>query len=110
MMEDNESLTDVAKVFMAMPSRFRGGQFDRLTTYCFSIGEERWTVLIDVDQCQVLQGRTVEEPDCFLETSPEIFLGTLRGTYTPGIVDLVSGKVKTNNPFLLQNFRDSFVE
>ena len=101
-------LSEVGEVFKALPGRFRSGKVDKRTAFYFSIDEEKWTVIVESDQCSVTEGKTVEEADCFLKTSAEIFLGTIRGTYTPGLTDLVSGKVKTNNPFLLQTFKDIF--
>src|SRR2546429_1011811 len=73
-----------------------------------SIDEEQWTVLVTPESCDVQPGKTVESADCFLKTSAEIFLGTINGTYTPSMTDLIRGKVKTNNPFLLQKFREIF--
>ena len=105
-----EQPSEVAAIFLGMTSRFKPGALDRPTTFCFAIDDESWTVIIDPQRCQVFKGRTVEDADCFLKTSAEIFLGTIRGTYKPGMIDLVSGKVKTNNPFLLQSFKDSFAE
>jgi putative sterol carrier protein len=103
-----EPLTEVGEVFKALPQRFRAGKVDKPTSFCFSIDGEEWTVVAEANRCSVEQGKTTENPDCTLATSAEIFLGTIRGTYTPGLVDIVGGKIKTNNPFLLQTFKDIF--
>ena len=103
-----DPLTEVGEVFKALPGRFTAGKVDKPTSFHFLIDDDEWTVIVESQRCSVAQGKAVETPDCFLKTSSEIFLGTIRGTYTPGMVDLVSGKVKTNNPFLLQTFKDIF--
>ena len=103
-----ETVNDVKEVFRALPSRFRREKADESLSYYFSIDDEHWTVLVTPDSCTVQPGKTVESADCFLKTSTEIFLGTINGTYTPNMSDLMMGRVKTNNPFLLQKFRELF--
>jgi uncharacterized OB-fold protein/putative sterol carrier protein len=103
-----EPINDVKAVFRALPSRFRREKADENLSYYFSIDDEHWTVMVTPDSCTVQPGKTVESADCFLKTSTEIFLGTINGTYTPSMSDLMMGRVKTNNPFLLQKFRELF--
>jgi hypothetical protein len=107
-MHSGGALTEVGEVFRALPSRFRPDKVDLATSFYFFIDEEEWTVVVERDRCSVTEGKTVEDPDCFLKTSGEILLGTIRGTYTPGLADLVSGRINTNNPLLLQTFKDIF--
>jgi hypothetical protein len=98
---------EITEVFEALPSRFRRGRVDNPTSFCFSIDDQEWTVIVETDRCSVTKG-TLDAADCSLKTSGDIFLGTIRGTYKPGIADLVNGRIKTNNPILLQTFRDIF--
>ena len=105
-----KSLTDAATVFQAMPSFFRKGRVSRQLTYHFSISGREWTVLVGPETCEVKQGKAINEADCFLETTDEIFLGTLRGDYVPSMMDLMQGKVKTNRPDLLLQFKKIFVD
>ncbi|MEK6302540.1 MAG: hypothetical protein AABO41_17655 [Acidobacteriota bacterium] len=107
---DLKSLTDAATVFQAMPSFFRKGRVNRQLSFHFSIGGREWTVLVGPEICEVKQGKAVAEPDCFLETTDEIFLGTLRGDYLPSMMDLMQGKVKTNRPDLLLQFKRIFID
>jgi uncharacterized protein len=102
------SINEVSAVFHALPSRFRKEAVEERLTYYFSIDTEQWTVIITPETCVVQPGKAVDSADCFLKTSTEIFLGTINGTYTPTMTDLVMGRVKTNNPFLLQKFREVF--
>ncbi|HKQ04106.1 MAG TPA: Zn-ribbon domain-containing OB-fold protein [Blastocatellia bacterium] len=103
-----ETFKEVSEVFRALPGNFHQEKADENLSFYFSIDGEQWTVLVTPESCDVQPGKTVENADCFLKTSAEIFLGTINGTYTPSMTDLVMGKVKTNNPFLLQKFRDLF--
>lgn len=103
-----ETVNDVSAVFHALPSRFRKEKADESLSYYFSIDDEQWTVFVTPETCEVQLGKTVDSADCFLKTSAEIFLGTINGTYMPSMTDLITGKVKTNNPFLLQKFRELF--
>jgi putative sterol carrier protein len=103
-----EPITEVSEAFRLLPTRFRPGKADKELTYYFSIEDEEWTVFVGPDRCEVIKGKAVERADCFLKTSTEIFLGTISGEYIPSMMDLVRGKIKTNNPALLQTFKDIF--
>lgn len=103
-----EPITEVSEVFRLLPKRFKRGKADKELTYYFSIEGEEWTVFVGPERCKVKKGKAVEKADCFLKTSTEIFLGTVNGEYTPSMMDLVRGKIKSNNPMLLQTFKDVF--
>jgi hypothetical protein len=99
---------EVSTVFQALPTRFRSELVDEDLSFYFSIDDEHWTVFVTREGCRVEPGKTIESADCFLKTTREIFLGTINGTYMPTMTDLIMGRVKTNNPFLLQKFRELF--
>jgi uncharacterized OB-fold protein len=103
-----QPVNDVATVFRALPGRFRSGVATKPLVYYFSIDDEQWTVFVGPEACEVKSGKAVENADCFLKTSKVIFLGTINGTHTPSMTDLVTGRVKTNNPMLLLTFREIF--
>ena len=101
---------DLADYFRKLPSHFRANKVDRTLVYYFSIEEEKWTVTIAPEHCEVMEGKESEEADCFLKTSKEILLKTIRGEYTPSFSDLVTGKIKTNRPDLLATFKEVFLD
>ncbi len=101
-------VNEVSAVFQALPLRFRRELVEEDLSFYFSIDDEQWTVFVTGAGCVVEPGKAVESADCFLKTTREIFLGTINGTYTPTMTDLMMGRVKTNNPFLLQKFRELF--
>src|SRR5215211_3924555 len=93
--QNSDSSREVEMVFQAMPSRFKSGVAPRELSYFFTIDEQQWTVLVTPVVCEVIEGKVVEDADCFLKTSAEIFLGTIKGEYTPSFMDVMSGKIKT---------------
>lgn len=103
-----ERITDVGEVFRLLPTRFKEGIVEKEIVYYFSIDDQQWTVFAGPRQCEVKKGKLVDNADCFLKTSTEIFLGTVSGEYTPSMMDIIRGKIKTNNPLLLQTFKDIF--
>ena len=106
-MESN-AISEVAEVFRLLPARFQAGRTNKTLVYYFSIDEEKWTVTISTDSCVVERGKKAVEADCFLKTSTKIFLSTIRGEYMPSMMDVVTGKLKTNNPNLLSTFKNVF--
>ena len=105
---ETNPISEVAEVFRHLPERFQAGRTSKTLVYYFSIDEEKWTVTVSADRCEVERGERAGDADCFLKTSAEIFLSTIRGEYTPSVMDLVKGKVKTNSPALLHTFKSVF--
>ena len=106
-MESNAT-SEVAEAFRLLPARFQAGRTNKTLVYYFSVDEEKWTVTIGPDHCVVEQGKKTGEADCFVKTSTEIFLSTIRGEYMPSMKDILTGKLKTNNPILLNTFKSVF--
>lgn len=105
---EEEPLTTIGKAFRALPSRFRSGIADKTIIYYFSIDDEKWTVTVRPDGCDVIKGKMTEEADCFLKTSSEILIKVFQGEYTPSLKDFISGKIKSNRPDLLLTFKEIF--
>jgi len=101
-------LVNIPQLFAGLPSRFRAGKLDRAMTYYFSIGDHRFTVRADATACKVEAGKTVENADCVLKTSPELFEKMVIHGKTPGPLDIARGKVKTNDARALAKLRDVF--
>jgi len=95
-------------IFADISSRYRKGGFGRRTTFYFSIGDARKTVVLDADSCTVRDGKADENADCVCKTSVELFLKVWNDGYTPGLKDFMSGAIKSNAPHLLQQFVTSF--
>ena len=53
-------------------------------------------------------GKTVENADCFVKTSTELFLKMYNGEHYPGVGDFMSGRIKSNNPYAMKTFIEVF--
>ena len=103
-------MSEVEKIFNGLCRRFNKANVTAERSYCFSLGEgEDWTVRITKENCQVEKGKA-EKADCFLEGSADLFLAVWNGEYQLGLKDFLTGKVRSNNPMLLQDFVKAFQE
>lgn len=98
----------IPQLFAAMPGRYRAGKVDRPMTYYFSIGDHKYTVKVDPTTCVVEDGKTVENADCVLKTTPELFEKMVIHGKMPGPIDIARGKVKTNDTGALMKLRELF--
>lgn len=99
---------DIARVFESMPARYRKGSVTVATTFYFSVGEDKFTVFIDPDACRVERGKVVEQADVVLKTTPELFESMVVHGKMPGAMDIMRGRIKTNDPARLQTLRGMF--
>ncbi|HEY4745032.1 MAG TPA: hypothetical protein VIH45_10270 [Desulfuromonadaceae bacterium] len=91
-----------------LPHSYRTGIFSVPTTFYFSVGDIRKTVVLGAEGCTVQDGKTVDEADCICKTSAEMFARIWNDGYRPGIMDFMSGTIKSNAPQLLQQFMQAF--
>jgi long-chain acyl-CoA synthetase len=99
---------NIEQLFTAMPTRYRAGKVAKPTSYYFSIGDHKYTVKLDAQTCVVESGKTLENADCVLKTTPELFEKMVLKGKMPGPIDIARGKVKTNDPGALMKLRDLF--
>jgi putative sterol carrier protein len=97
----------VPEIFDSMKKVYKKGSIKEDRTYYFSLDDYKYTVTFEKDKVKVEEGKTVEEADCVLKTSPEMFVKMWEG-YKPSMMDFMSGKIKSNNPTLLQDFAGAF--
>ena len=98
----------VENIFSALSNSFVPGAVAVQTSYYFSLGDIKKTVIISPDTCSISDGRTVESADCVCKTSPEFFEKIWEEGYRPGLGDFLSGTIKSNNPEALQLFLKAF--
>lgn len=106
-----DKIAELRATFGSLPGRFRKGAVDRNLTFYFSLGDgagEKWTVIVGPESCEVKEGKTVENASCVLKTSPDFFLKMVRDGYKPGVMDFTMGRVKSNDPMLLQDLKRAF--
>lgn len=99
---------DIKKIFAEMPKHYIKGSADKPTTYYFSVGDSKYTVKIDGDSVTVEDGKTVDNADVVLKTTPELFEKMVLKGKAPGPIDIARGKIKTNDPMGLQKLRTMF--
>jgi len=101
-------VSEIAKVFKGLPKRFNPANVKKERTYYFSLSdEEKWTVHITKEKCEVHKGHN-DGADCFFKGTAEMFLDVWNGTHQLGPKDFLTGRVKSNNPLLLKDFVAAF--
>lgn len=99
--------SEIAKIFKGLPKKFVKGNVKKPMTFYFSLDDdEKWSVSLSPDACEVKQGKT--EADCFLKGTKQMFLDVWSGAYTPSAKDFLMGTIKSNNPMLLKDFLAAF--
>jgi long-chain acyl-CoA synthetase len=90
--------------FQTLSSKFSTERVDKSMSWYFSMGEVRWTVIIDEQGCRVLEGRPPGgSADCVVKASPELIQKLILKSWIPGPPEFVSGAIKTNDiPALIE--------
>lgn len=98
----------VEEIFSGLGESFQADKVAKKQVYYFSVDEVKRTVTMSPHGVLVENGKTVEDADCVCKTSTEFFLKIWQEGYRPGMADFLSGKIKSNNPFALQEFLSVF--
>jgi len=98
----------VTQIFARLGECFRPEAVPHRTTYYFSIGQLKRTVMLTPDGCEVQEGRTTDSADCVCKMQPELFLRVWHEGYQPGMKDFLSGSIKSNDPQMLKGFLQAF--
>ena len=97
----------IADIFAEMPTRYIPGRSQETKTYYFSIGDQKFTVRLSPEACEVQEGKG-DHADYVLKTTPELFEKMVIRGKMPGPLDIARGKVKTNDPLALKRMRELF--
>jgi len=101
--------SEIAKIFQSLPQRFEKGTVKKPRTFYFSLDEdEKWTVSLAPDKCEVVPGKPAADADCFFKASKQMFLDVWNGKHVPSAKDFLTGAIKSNNPLLLKDFVAAF--
>jgi len=102
-------MSEVEKVFKTLPKMFQQGSVQAPRSFYFSLGDdEKWTVTLSKDKCEVSAGKPAEDADCFFKASEQMFIEVWNGNYTPSAKDFLMGTIKSNNPLMLKEFIAAF--
>lgn len=96
------------ETFSSLEASYQKGIFTVPTTFYFSIDDIRKTLTLDADNCKIEDGKAVEDADCVCKTTTKMFSKIWHDGYRPGIMDFMSGAIKSNAPQLLQQFLSAF--
>ncbi len=103
------AVSEIGRIFQDLPKKFQKGNVKTPRTFYFSLDEdEKWTVALLPDKCEVTPGKPAGDADCFFKASKQMFLDVWNGKHTPSATDFLTGKIKSNNPILLKDFVAAF--
>ena len=91
-----------------MANRYQPGRVDKVTIFYFSVGDQKWTVTLHPDRCDVREGRHTSRADCVLKCDPTLFEKMVLEGKRPGPFDIAWGKIRTNDVGLLKRLPDFF--
>ena len=100
----------LAERLESLRTRYKPGAIDRDSVYYLSLGDapdEKWTVTLTPTSCTAVPGR-VGDAECVLKMRADLFIKMIDGSYQPGPMDFMTGKVKTNNIEALLRLRQAF--
>lgn len=98
----------VREIFLALPSYFIKGGTDKDMSIYFSLEDEKWTLVVGPEKCEVKEGKALENADAFLKTSKDMFIKMVMKGYTPGFMDFTRGKISSNDPMSLMVLKQAF--
>ena len=101
---------DVTKTLEGLKQRFKPGAIADKTVYYLSLGDgpaDKWTVTVSATSCDLAPGKP-ENADCVLKTTSDLFAKLVDGSWKPGFMDFMSGKIKTSDPEKLQRLQKAF--
>ena len=102
-------MSEVTTIFKGLCKKFQKGNVKTPRTFYFSLGEdEKLTVALTAEKCEVKPGKPAEDADCFFKASEQMFMDVWTGKHTPSVKDFMTGTIKSNNPMLLKEFISAF--
>jgi putative sterol carrier protein len=102
-------MSEIGDIFLGLPEMFQKDNVKTARTFYFSLDDdEKWTISLSPDKCEVRAGKPALDADCFFKASKEMFLQVWGGKYTPSAKDFLMGTIKSNNPLLLKDFIAAF--
>ena len=102
-------MSEISKIFNGLPKKFQKDAARKPRVFYFSMGDdEKWTVTLGKDKCEVEEGKPDQDADCFFKSSKQVFLDVWTGKHVPSAKDFLTGTIKSNNPMLLKDFVTAF--
>lgn len=96
------------ELFRTLPDSYKKGIFEETTVFYFSVGDIKKTLTLDSQGCHIRDGKPDSDANCSCATSPDTFNKIWNEGYRPGIMDFMTGKIKSDAPLLLKQFLLAF--
>jgi long-chain acyl-CoA synthetase len=103
-------MADLESTLNTLKQRYKPGAVDKTVTYYLSLGDaagEKWTVVLTPSAAELKPGKP-DNADCVLKTSADLFGQLVAGTWKPGVMDFMKGKIKTSDIDRLQLLQKAF--
>jgi putative sterol carrier protein len=102
-------MSEIGDIFESLPKWFQKDNVKTPRSFYFSLDDdEKWTISLSPDKCEVKAGKPATDADCFFKASKEMFLQVWAGKYVPSAKDFLMGTIRSNNPLLLKEFIAAF--
>lgn len=101
----------LSEIFEQMKKHYVPSSVDKEISIYFSIGDGedgKWTVFLSPLDIKITKGKTSDNADLFLKTTLELFKKMIFEGYTPGAMDFMRGKIKSNDPLGLMVLKKAF--
>lgn len=98
----------IKDIFAMLPERYNAGRLTSTVTAYFSVGDEKWSVLMHPDRAEATPGRPAGSADFVLKVDPKLFERMVVDGKKPGALDVARGKIKTNDVSMLKRLPELF--
>lgn len=102
----------LVELMESIPPLFDPARLDKPLVWYFSLGDSadgKWTLRAGPDGASIAPGRPPGgKADCVLKTDEKTFTRIVREGYVPGFAEFADGRVKSNDPSLLMQFKTAF--
>jgi len=100
-------MSSAQAILAALPGRFIPGKLTREVSYYFSIGDQKVTLRLGPQRCEVVPGNA-GNADCVVKADPAVFEKLVVHGQAPGALDIARGRFKTSDVGLLSLLKDAF--
>lgn len=101
-------MSTIQQIFGMLTERYNPGKLSKTTSCYFSVGSEKWTVMLHPDKAEARPGRPDGSADFVLKVDPKLFEKMVIDGKKPGALDVARGKIKTNDVAMLKRLPELF--
>jgi len=93
------------RLLRSLPSRHKAGRISQAKVFYVKFGDghdDRYTIRLAPERCEVLPGKTADAVDCVVRSTPEVLEKLIVDGDGPSFEDIAVGSFKTNDPDALR--------